>query len=73
MAGVNVIMSGKKEIGRREYFTVGLSILLGTTISFLPKQFFHFFPEAIAPVISNGLVMGLLFSLFLEHLLFRQT
>ena len=72
MAGLNVIITGKKEIGRREYFTVGLSILLGTTISFLPKQFFNFFPEAIAPVISNGLVMGLLFSLSLEHLLFRK-
>ena len=72
MAGVNVILSGKKEIGRREYFVVGLSILLGTTISSLPKPFFHLFPGTIAPVLSNGLVMGLLCSLFLEHLLFRQ-
>ena len=43
----------------------------GTIISILPKQFFGFFPGTIASVISNGLVMGLIFSLFLEHLLFR--
>ena len=71
MAGMNVIMSKKKEIERRDYFTVGSPILFGTIISILPKQFFGFFPGAIASVISNGLVMGLIFSLFLEHLLFR--
>jgi xanthine/uracil permease len=72
MAGINVIVSGKKEIERREYFVVGLSILFGTTISFLPKPFFHLFPGTIAPVLSNGLVMGLLCCLLFEHLLFRQ-
>ena len=71
MAGINVIMSGKKAIERREYFIVGLSILLGTVISFLPKEFFHSFSGAIAPLLSNGLVMGLLFCLLLEHLLFN--
>ena len=71
MAGVNVMMSGKEKIERRDYFTVGLPILFGTTISILPKPFFQFFPSAVASLTSNGLVMGILLSLFLEHVIFR--
>jgi len=71
MAGVSVMMSGKKKIERREYFSVGMPLMVGTLVSLLPKPFFHFFPAAIASLVSNGLVMGILFSLFSEHLLFR--
>lgn len=71
MAGIGVMMSGKGKLERREYFSVGLPILLGTTISILPKPFFELFPESLASLVSNGLVMGILSSLFLEHLLFR--
>lgn len=72
MAGMSVIVAGKKSIERRDYFVVGLPVLLGTVISFLPKPFFTSLPSTIAPMVSNGLVMGLIFSLFSEHLLFRQ-
>jgi xanthine/uracil permease len=71
MAGISVMMSGKKEIERREYFTVGLSLLLGTTVAILPRPFFQLFPAVLAPLVSNGLVMGILASLILEHVLFR--
>ena len=72
MVGINVMLSGKGEIERREYFTVGFPILLGTMISIIPKPFFQLFPNAIASLVGNGLVMGILFSLVLEHVLFRQ-
>jgi xanthine/uracil permease len=72
MVGINVMMSGKEKIERRDYFTVGLPILFGTTISILPKPFFQLFPSTMASLISNGLVMGILSSLLLEHLFFRQ-
>jgi xanthine/uracil permease len=71
MAGMSVIMSGKTKIERREYFTVGMPLLSGAMVSILPKQFFEMLPTVLAPLISNGLVVGILFSLFLEHLLFR--
>jgi uracil permease len=71
MAGINVMMSGKERIERRDYFTVGLPILFGTTISILPKPFFQLFPSAFASLMSNGLVMGILLSLFLEQVIFR--
>jgi uracil permease len=71
MVGINVIMSGKDKVERRDYFTVGLPILFGTTISILPKPFFQLFPSTLASLISNGLVMGILSSLLLEHAFFR--
>jgi xanthine/uracil permease len=71
MAGINVMISGKRRIERREYFTIGLPILLGTMVSILPKPFFQLLPRTLAPLISNGLVMGILLSLLLEHVIFR--
>lgn len=71
MVGINVMLSGKEQFERREYFTVGIPILLGTMVSIIPKQFFQLFPNAIASLVGNGLVMGILFSLLLEHLFFR--
>jgi xanthine/uracil permease len=72
MVGINVILSGKGKVERGEYFTVGLPILLGTMISIIPKPFFQLFPSVTASLVGNGLVMGILFSLLLEHVLFRQ-
>jgi xanthine/uracil permease len=70
--GINVMLSKKGTMERREYFTVGIPILMGATISIMPKQFFQLFPNIIASLVGNGLVMGILFSLLLEHVLFRQ-
>jgi hypothetical protein len=61
-----------QEMDRREYFTLGIPILMGAMISIVPKPFFHLFPTAIASLVGNSLVMGILFSLLLEHVLFRQ-
>jgi xanthine/uracil permease len=72
MVGINVMLSGEKKFERREYFTVGLPILLGTMVSIIPKEFFHLFPKVIASLVGNGLVVGILLSLLLEHLFFRQ-
>jgi xanthine/uracil permease len=66
------MLSGKGAVDRRDYFTLGIPILLGATISIIPKPFFQLFPNAIASLVGNSLVMGILFSLLLEHVLFRQ-
>jgi xanthine/uracil permease len=72
MAGMNTMMTGKMKMERREYFTVGIPILLGSSVSILPKPFLQLFPSSIASFVGNGLVVGILFSLLFEHLLFRQ-
>lgn len=72
MAGFNTIMTGKTKIDRREYFTVGLPILLGASVALLPKPFLQSLPSSLASVFGNGLVVGILASLLFEHLLFRK-
>ena len=71
MAGMNTIMTGKMKMERREYFTVGIPVLLGSSVSILPKPFLQLFPSSIASFVGNGLVVGILFSLLFEHVLFR--
>jgi xanthine/uracil permease len=71
MAGMNVIMSEKEKIERRDYFTVGLPLLMGATVSIIPKPFFQLFPSAIVSLVSNGLVVGILFALLFEHVIFK--
>jgi xanthine/uracil permease len=71
MAGMNTLMTGKKRMERREYFTVGIPILLGASVAILPKPFFQLFPGALASFVGNGLVIGILSALLFEHVLFR--
>ena len=71
VAGMNVILSKKGGLERREYFSIGLPLLLGGAVSILPKPFLQSMPDSIAPLVGNGLVVGLCFSIFSEHLLFR--
>jgi xanthine/uracil permease len=72
MAGMNTMMAGKKKMDRREYFTVGIPILLGASVSILPKPFIYLFPSTVASFVGNGLVIGILASLLFEHALFRS-
>jgi xanthine/uracil permease len=72
LVGINVMLAGKGAVDRRDYFTLGIPILMGAAISIVPKPFFQLFPNAIASLVGNSLVMGILFSLLLEHVLFRQ-
>jgi uracil permease len=72
MAGMNTLMTGKKRMERREYFTIGIPILLGASVAVLPKPFIQLFPSTIASFAGNGLVIGILSSLFFEHVLFRS-
>ena len=49
MAGISVIVAEKGRVDRREYFTVGLPLLMGTTVSMIPKPFFQQFPSYCFP------------------------
>ena len=51
---------------------IGLSILLGTIVAFLPAQVLETFPAMLRPVLGNGFVVGVLAALMMEHLVFRK-
>jgi xanthine/uracil permease len=52
---------------------VGLSVLLGTAIAFLPAEVVLTFPATLRPVLGNGFVMGVIAALILEHGVFNRS
>ncbi len=65
-AGLAVVASNK--LTSRDYYVVGLPVVLGTLVGFLPESFL----EAVSPgarlFLGNGLITGIALVLLLEHL-----
>ncbi len=59
-------------IHTRDYFVVGLPVLLGTVVSFLPEAFISSVPAAIRAFLGNGLIFGIFLVLLLEHVVFYE-
>ena len=51
---------------------VGLSILLGAIVAFLPKPILDTLPDILRPILGNGFVVGVFSALMLEHVIFRK-
>jgi uracil permease len=71
-AGISVITAGGRSLAGRDYLVVGLPVLIGTLVAALPQSFFAILPGAIGVIVSNGLVVGIVLVLSLEHLLLRN-
>ena len=59
-------------IEERSYYIVGLPVVLGTLIGFLPQNIVNELPQAFRVFLGNGLTFGILLVLFLEHVLMRR-
>ncbi len=70
-AGLSIITS-ERAIDSRDYFVVGIPIILGTLIAFLPASFLDTLPGGARVLVGNGLIMGICAVLLLEHGLLRQ-
>ena len=53
----------------RDGLVVGLPLLLGTALPLLPPTFFKHLPILFAAVFRNGLTVGMLAVILLEHLI----
>lgn len=51
---------------------VGLPIILGVIISYLPLAVLNTFPPIIKPVLGNGFVVGVITVLIMEHIVFPR-
>ena len=51
---------------------MGVPLLLGTIVSFLPSSVAAEFPATVRPLITNGFVVGIVAVLIMEHLVYRQ-
>jgi uracil permease len=52
---------------------VGIPLLLGTLVGFLPPEVAIGFPATIRPLIANGFVVGIITVLALEHIVYRRA
>jgi len=69
-AGIAIITG--KGIESRDYFVVGIPVMLGTTVGILPKAFYTAIPKALQVLLSNGLIVGIVVVLLMEHVLLRK-
>ena len=67
--GLALAARGESGGRRKPLLGVGLPVLLGGIVTFLPAQALDILPTALRPLIGNGFVVGVLASLALEHLL----
>ena len=56
----------------RDYFVVGIPVMLGTLVAFLPAEFTASMPPAVRLFFGNGLIVGIFLVLLLEHVLMRK-
>jgi uracil permease len=70
--GMSVITRSGRTLDDRDYLVIGIPILLGGAASILPTAFFEVFPATVHALLKNGLVVGIVLVLLLEHLLLRR-
>lgn len=70
-AGLAIVAAG--EMTGRDYFVVGLPVMLGTCVGFLPDELLVSLPVGARVIFGNGLVVGILMVLLLEHGILRKT
>ncbi|EKN66192.1 xanthine/uracil/vitamin C permease [Neobacillus bataviensis LMG 21833] len=61
-----------QEPSSRNLLVIGLSLMVGIGMMFMPPQGFESVVPWLRNIVANGLLVGLIFCLFLEHVLFRE-
>ena len=71
-AGMLVALGSMEGFNFDSGMIMGLPLMLGIIISFLPANVMETFPASLRPVIGNGFVTGVLAVLILEHVIYRK-
>jgi xanthine/uracil permease len=61
-----------QEPSQRNLLVIGLSLMVGIGLMFMPPAAFESVVPWLRNILSNGLLIGLMFCLLLEHVLFRE-
>ena len=69
-AGLVVAFEARREVRMDDGLILGLPILLGTLIAFLPPEVLSAFPGGLRPVLGNGFAVGVTAALLMEHVIF---
>ena len=71
-AGLQMLASGKEPFLFQHGLILGLPLLLGTIVAFLPPATLATFPPLLQPLLGNGFVVGVASVLLLEHIVFAE-
>jgi xanthine/uracil permease len=71
-AALRLLTSGEGVTARRA-MVVGLPTLVGTLAAIVPRPFLAQMPDMIRGLAGNGLVVGVVLALLLEHVVLRQS
>ncbi|MCX5918658.1 MAG: purine/pyrimidine permease [Deltaproteobacteria bacterium] len=71
-AGISVLTRTGRSLEGRDYLVIGLPILLAGIITLLPEDFFRTLSFSAQAFLKNGLVVGIVAVLLLEHLVLRE-
>jgi xanthine/uracil permease len=72
--GAGIVLVSKSEGGLEVEtgLVIGLPLLLGTMVAFLPAGVIQTFPVTLRPLLGNGFVIGIFTAFFLEGVVFRK-
>jgi uracil permease len=70
--GIGISTIASKPLTSRDYFVVGVPLLLGTLVGFLPQTLFDALPGSLQIFVANSLITGIFLVLILEHVLLRK-
>jgi xanthine/uracil permease len=68
--GLLVVYQQSATVRYEHGLSVGLALLVGTSVAFLPPEVLKTIPALLRPILGNGFVVGVLLCLMLEHLVF---
>lgn len=71
-AGLLALQEGEAPLTFADGLVVGLPLLAGTLVAFLPAAVVAGFPPVLRPVLGNGFVVGTLLAILLERGLLRR-
>jgi xanthine/uracil permease len=72
MIGIGLSNFTSIELNQRNLLIIGLTLLTGVGLMFVPPTAYVNMPLILQTVISNGLLMGIILVLILEHVVFRN-
>jgi xanthine/uracil permease len=71
--GIGISTVASQPLASRDYFVVGVPLLVGTMVGFLPQTLFASLPGSLQIFVGNSLIVGIALVLLLEHLLLRKS
>ena len=71
-AGLMMVFESINQFQLKDGLAIGLPLMLGTVIAFLPTEILYSFPSVLRPILGNGFVVGITAALVLDHLIFKN-